>query len=72
MPMMPESHLHNIQWSFPPPNESSSQKINHLLPFKKTITVYSDNHKEHINTLGEQNTSPLLLKQVVHTVTTVF
>jgi len=24
--------------------------------FKKTITVYCDNHKEHINTLGEQNT----------------
>ena len=24
--------------------------------FKKTITVYSDNHTEHINTMGAQNT----------------
>jgi len=56
MPTMPESHLHNIQRSFATPNKSSLQKINHLMLFKKTITVYSDNHKEHINTLGEQNT----------------
>lgn len=54
--MMSEGHVDNIQWSFPPPNKSSWHKINHLMLFKKTITVYSDNHKEHINTLGEQNT----------------
>jgi hypothetical protein len=46
----------------------SATKPNRLMLFRETVTVYCENHTEHINTLCGQNTE---LKEVVHIVTVV-
>jgi hypothetical protein len=49
----------------------SATKPNRLMLFREIIAVYCENHTEHINTLCGQNAVILMLKQVVHMVTTV-
>jgi len=38
--------------------------------YREIMTVYSEIHKEHINTLCRQNAELLILKLAVHIVTT--
>jgi hypothetical protein len=44
----------------------STTEPNQLTLFREIIAVYCENHREHTNTLCEQNAGLLVLKQVVH------
>jgi translation initiation factor IF-1 len=49
----------------------SATKPNQLMLFGGTVSVYCENHTEHMNTLCGQNAEVLMLKQVVRIVTSV-
>jgi hypothetical protein len=40
----------------------STTKTNRLMLFKETVTVYCENHTEHINTLCRQNAEILYIR----------
>jgi hypothetical protein len=50
----------------------SITKISWLMLFKEIIALCSENYTKHINTLCGQNEELLIVKQVVHIVTTGF
>jgi hypothetical protein len=49
--------------------KNSTVKINRLTPFKEIISVYYDNHMRPTNTLWAQTHRYILLRQVVHIIT---
>jgi hypothetical protein len=44
--------------------------INWLILFREIIAVYPENHTKHTNTLCRQSAELLILKYVVHIITT--
>jgi hypothetical protein len=46
-------------------------KTSWLTAFGEIIAATSENYRKPMNTLGEQNSETLMLRQVVHTVTIV-
>jgi hypothetical protein len=73
--LKPEVNLNNIQTFISHPAENTAfsiSKTSRLIMLRQIITVYSWNHMKHINRPKVQNAEfILLLKQIVHIVTTV-